>query len=86
MKFVLKRETRWLVFLLLPFILLLIIHMLTPLLIITQSNPLLQSSYSIHTKSLEFRTIYAFQQINQQILSERLNQYYCIFRNIQSFI
>lgn len=86
MKFVLKKETRWLVFLLLPFICLLIIHVLTPLLFITQSNPLLQSTYNIDKKTLEFRTIYAFQQINQQILSERLSQYYRIFQNIQAFI
>lgn len=50
MKFVLKKEIRWLVFLLLPFIFLLIIHVLVPLLIITQSNPLLQSTYNIDKK------------------------------------
>jgi hypothetical protein len=50
MKFVLKKEIRWLVFLLVPFVCFLILHVLAPLLILTQSNPLLQSSYNIKKK------------------------------------
>lgn len=79
MKFVLKRELRWLIFLLVPFVFLLIIHVVVPLTFLTQSTPLLQESYNIDKKDLEFRTIYSLQQINQQIITGRLMQYYKIF-------
>lgn len=86
MKFVLKRELRWLVFLLVPFVFLLIIHVVIPLTFLTQSTPLLQENYNIDKKGLEFRTIYSLQQINQQIITDRLTQYYKIFEDLHYLI
>jgi hypothetical protein len=86
MKFVLKRELRWLIFLLVPFVFLLIIHVVVPLTFLTQSTPLLQENYNIDKKDLEFRTIYSLQQINQQIITGRLMQYYKIFEDLHYLI
>lgn len=70
-----KSEYRWLLFILLPFILILVIHFLIPLEFALQSSPVVQESYNSQKIQIEQVAIRSLARLNSEVVSAKLQTY-----------
>lgn len=70
-------------FLLIPFLSLLAVHMLVPLFFTLNTVPLLQEAYNSQRTTLEHHNVRSFTEINEQIITAQLNKYYQVFKTLQ---
>lgn len=68
-----QKEIGWLVFMLIPFVSMLVVHVLIPLYFIIETVPLLQVSYNNGRMSLQHHSVMAFSEVNSVIFSNKLN-------------
>jgi hypothetical protein len=64
---------------LIPFISIIIVHILIPLYFTIDTIPLLQVNYNNGKTSLQHHNLMAFSKINTDIVTNKLNKYYDIF-------
>jgi hypothetical protein len=59
-----KNELRWLMFMLIPFVIFLIIHFLVPLMFLLNANPIVEESYNNERIKLEQNSVRSLAILN----------------------